>query len=95
MKVLVTMGLVWFSAIGACGNADELKAAQVKVEALQKENASLKGVVTELNGNVSKLSSERDELKAQVEKAATVAAAPPPAAPAKTPAKAPAKKKHK
>ena len=101
MKIFVLGAAMALSALGACGNAEELKASQAKVETLQKDNLALKGVVTDLNANIGKITAERDELKAQVDKAAAAAAAAPPAPPAKggaaakaAPAK-PAGKKHK
>ena len=98
MKIFVVVAVA-LSALGACGNAEELKAAQGKLETSQKENASLKSAITELNASMGKVTAERDDLKAQVEKAAAAAAAPPPAAgkpaAAAKPAAKPAKGKKK
>ncbi len=91
MKIFVAVATMALSALGACGNAEELKAAQAKVESLQKDNTAMKAVVADLNANMGKLTAERDELKAQVDKAAAAAAAAPAAAPAKGGAAAPAK----
>jgi peptidoglycan hydrolase CwlO-like protein len=91
MKLFAAIGMVVFAALGACGNADELKAAQAKVDTLTKENATLKTAVNELNANIGKANAERDELKGQVDKLTAAAAAPPPAAAAKPAAKPGAK----
>ena len=84
------------SALGACGNADELRAAQAKIETLQKENANLRSNLNEATDKVARVSGEREDLRGQLEKAtAPPPAAPPPAA-TKTAAAKPAKKgKHK
>ena len=98
MKIFVVVAVA-LSALGACGNAEELKVAQGKLETSQKENASLKSAITELNSSMGKVTAERDDLKAQVEKAAAAAAAPPPVAgkpaAAAKPAAKPAKGKKK
>lgn len=94
MKVFLMVGMVLVGSLAACGNADELKAAQASVESLKKDNAALKSANTAQSANLAKVTAERDELKAAAEKAA---AAPPPAPePAAKPAakpKATAKKK--
>ena len=100
MKVFVAVATVALSALGACGNGEELKTAQAKIDSLTKENAGLKSAVTELNNSVGKITAERDDFKAQVEKAAIAAATPPPppagkAGAAAKPAAKPAAKKHK
>jgi hypothetical protein len=101
MKIFVVVAAMAMTAIGACGNADELKAANAKVDALTKENATLKSNLSEATASASKAASERDAFKAEIDKAAAAAsaaaAAPPPAA-AKggaKPAAKPAAKKHK
>jgi hypothetical protein len=97
MKRFATVGMLALIALSACGK-EELKAARNRIEELEKENASLKTRVDEQTQAVTRVTADRDELKAQVEKAAVAAAPAPAPAPAKAPAKTaakPAGKKHK
>jgi hypothetical protein len=82
MKRWMAIVVLSLAPLTACGPSKELQQARAEVDSLQKENATLKKKMGELEGTLKKVSQERDQLK--------VAAAKPPPAPA--PAPAPAKK---
>ncbi len=101
MKTFTAMATLTLLTLSACSSEEELKAAQAQVDALQKENTTLKSKAAELEGRFATTNAERDELKSQLERAAAAAtalarpnleAAPPSKLAAKKPARRSRKK---
>jgi hypothetical protein len=84
MKAWKAVVVLSLAALAGCGPSKELKQAQVEMEVLRKENATLKTKLTGLEGTLAQVTKERDQLKAS--------AARPASTPAPAPAPAPAKK---
>lgn len=91
MRIFTAIATLILLNFSACGNEEEVKAAQAKVDSLQKENTALKARAAELEGRFAKVTAERDDLKSQLEKAAAAAQAHPVAPPPPVAAKKPAK----
>jgi len=79
MKSLLPAAVLSLALLGACGPSQQLVQAQADLEVLRKEKAQLTTKVTEVEGQLKKVSQERDQLKAQLAKATPAPAAPAPA----------------